>query len=63
MISIHVSLQIRFRAFGVTFANVALDQKVPVPELEALAIFLGSAKQIFSYNDHGVSLILTVLKS
>lgn len=57
---LHIDIHIKFRAFGVDFGKWDEQQNIALPlELQLAAHFLGN-KQFWTYNKHGISLVLSL---
>ena len=59
---INVSWSVKFRAFGVTYGNYSDSKHIPLPSILSLAGQLLAAHQIYSYNDHGVVVSVSLVK-
>lgn len=50
-----ILVDVKFRAFGVTFGHVHISENIQVP----FPVPVDSPTQLFTYNDHGVMVVLT----
>lgn len=58
MPTLHVVLDVKFRAFNITFGTVHFTKVIPLP-LEA--VFIQSHSSLVNFNQNGVSLLLTLV--
>lgn len=59
---INVSWSVKFRAFGVTFGNYSDSKHIPLPDILTLVGNLLATHTIYSYNDHGVQVNVSLVK-
>lgn len=59
---INVSWSVKFRAFGVDIGHYSDSKHIPLPAILSLVGDLLSAHNIYSYNDHGVSVKVDLVK-
>lgn len=57
MPTMHVQLDVKFRAFGVTFGNVHFQKDIPLP---VEAEFVAHNQTLVGLNQNGVSLQITL---
>lgn len=58
---LHIEINVKFRAFGFDIAKFSDKQDIALPaELQLITSFLGH-KQFFTYNQHGVNIVLALV--
>jgi hypothetical protein len=56
---LHLEVHVKFRALGITFGHVDVNRDFPLPEITTLV----GTRSIFTLDEHGVKVVLALVKA